>query len=107
MTDMQRIGLLRERAVAPGICYLEFYLHFYRYFQQKGLPYSHEHYGDAFYFACERITPVIEDGELIVGRVVGGLDAALSAEWNGELGAFARQPAAQAGGGQDSHMAID
>ena len=107
MDQTTRIRRLRERAVAPGICYLEFYLHFYRYFWEKGLPYSHEQYGEAFYFACAHVTPVIEPDELIVGRVIGGLNAEMNAEWAGELGNFARQTAAAAGGGQDSHMAID
>lgn len=107
MTNTERVSKLRAGAVAPAVCYLEFYLHFYRYFQEKELPYSHEAYGEAFYYACERVTPVIEAGELIVGRVIGGLDAEMTAAWNGELGNFARQTAAGAGGGQDSHMSID
>ena len=107
MTNEQRVKALRDRAVAPPVCYLEFYLHFYRYFSERSLPYSHENYGEAFYYACERTTPVIEENELIVGRAVRGLNEQLTAEWNGELGAFARATAASAGGGQDSHMAID
>ena len=107
MTKTERVSKLRAGAVAPAVCYLEFYLHFYRYFSVRGLPYSPERYGEAFYYACERVTPVIEDGELIVGRVIGGLNAEMTQEWNGELGAFARATAARAGGGQDSHMAID
>ena len=34
MTNTQRVSMLRARAVAPAGCYLEFYLHFYRYFSE-------------------------------------------------------------------------
>ena len=39
MTNTERVSKLRASAVAPAVCYLEFYLHFYRYFQEKELPY--------------------------------------------------------------------
>ncbi len=107
MTNQGRIRMLRERALAPGICYQEFYLHFYHYFVERDLPYCHEHYGEAFYFACANVTPVIEQGELIVGKTIDALPARMAAEWAGESGDLARKTAAAAGGGQDSHMAID
>lgn len=107
MDNTQRIQKLRATALHPGICYAEFMLHFHRYFEESGTSYSADRYGEAYLFACENVTPFIEDGELIVGRTVRGLTPEQSALWSQTYAPIAQKASAAMGGGQDSHMAID
>ena len=100
MAFMERIKRLRDRAVSPRICYNEFFLNFYRV-------YDGSNYGDAYYHALASLTPVIEEDELIVGRTVPCLSPEDAAEWETHIKPIAQQRAAKAGGGQDSHMAVD
>ncbi|MBO5220635.1 MAG: hypothetical protein J6C52_14500, partial [Clostridia bacterium] len=100
MSYLERIRRLRDRAVSPKICYHEFWLNFYRV-------YDGNNYGDAFYHAMDALTPVIEDDELIVGRTVPCLSREDAAEWETRVKPIAQQHAWHAGGGQDSHMAVD
>ncbi|MBQ2708753.1 MAG: hypothetical protein IJF67_10845, partial [Clostridia bacterium] len=100
MSYLERIRRLRDRAVSPKICYHEFWLNFYRV-------YDGNNYGDAFYHAMGALTPVIEDDELIVGRTVPCLSPEDAAEWETKVKPVAQQYSWKAGGGQDSHMAVD
>ena len=77
-----RIQKLRDMAVAPSMCYFEFYLNFYRYFEEKGEIYKISGYGDAFYYACSKITPVIDEGELIVGKPVSKMNDFDQKDWD-------------------------
>ena len=75
-----RIKELRGAALLPKICYEEFHLNFYRYFDKIQLDESN--YGDAFLYAFSKITPVIDDGELIVGKTVSELTGKDREEWD-------------------------
>ncbi|MCQ2431164.1 MAG: hypothetical protein MJ175_01030 [Clostridia bacterium] len=103
----ERVGRLREKALAPGICCQEFYLHFYRFLDENNLMITDRTYGQAFRYACEHITPVIGEEELIVGRVVSCLSEADRAAWEGRFAEIGAKQSSLAGPGQDSHMAID
>lgn len=102
-----RIGRLRDAAVFPEICYYEFYLHFHRSFELLSMPYDEAHYGEAFRYACEHITPVIGEDERIVGRTVPYLTGDDLTAWNETYHKLSFDRSYQAGSGQDSHMAID
>lgn len=90
----------------PFISYDEFNLYFYgRYAQNAALGEQERRYADAFRYALERVTPVIGEDELIVGRCCTPLTDAQKAEWS-RLRAEVAEPM-NVCAGQDSHMAID
>ena len=68
---------------------------------------SPETYGAAYAYACGQITPVIEEEELIVGRALSVLNDEDLRLWEEKYASISDAAAAQAGDGQDSHMAID
>ncbi|MBQ2957037.1 MAG: hypothetical protein IJE08_11310, partial [Clostridia bacterium] len=101
-----RIESLRNAAVAPFIFYDEFYLNFYRrYSRNSGLGLRERRYADAYAHAMSMVTPVIDDGELIVGKCSVQLTADENAEWKRLRETVAEPMTIRAG--QDSHMAID
>ena len=104
---MERLRLLRERALYGDNFSKEFYLHFYREYERLSEEPTDERYRDAFCYAFEKLTPSISDGELIVGKRDTPLSDADLREWNEKYRHIAEETCRRAGGGQDSHMAID
>ena len=104
--DRNRIEFLREKALYPQISYDEFYYYFHkRMLQNEGETYLLR-YADALNVAFSSASVVIDDQELIVGKLTwNGLSEEQKAEWK-EMKTFVF---AHAGTmfGQDSHMAID
>ncbi|MBP3633126.1 MAG: hypothetical protein J6J43_00945 [Oscillospiraceae bacterium] len=107
MDRFERICILREGAVAPSITYDEFRLHFFMYFQERGIAITQETYGDGYLYACSRVTPVIGREELIVGRALSELSPEDAALWQQTYERISDDAAEEAGIGQDSHMSID
>ena len=99
-----RIEKLRERAIDPVICYDEFYLHFYRCLSQSEGCFEHR-IGQAWAYAFEHMTPVIDEDELIVGKASGRLTGDRQQEWLALRNGIARDY--ETSYGQDSHMAVD
>ena len=103
--DEARIKALREAANRPQYSYDRFYLHFYRrYFANASLKTKEARYADAYLYAMEHIEPVIDDGELIVGKPMRPLDEAERAEFEAMRPKMNEYAVLYA---QDSHMAID
>lgn len=62
---------------------------------------------EAFYSAFSNLTPSISEGELIVGKRDVPMSAEEQTEWDNAYKNIALNRKNKAGGGQDSHMAID
>lgn len=107
MKKTDRISILREGAVAPEITYDEFRLHFYRYFDERGIALSQQTYAEGYAYACSQVTPVIEPEELIVGRALSALSPEDAVLWQEKYESIFDTAAEKAGIGQDSHMSID
>ena len=103
---MKRIEALRREALDPDINRDEFFYNFFRRYDDDGAP-DYEVYADAFYNAFDMLTPVISEGELILGKCGATLDAENFEEWNNKYRAHARAINSRGGAGQHSHMAID
>ena len=106
---MERIELLRQKALTHDHDNMEFHYRFYkRYAEESSDSVSDEKkYADAFYEAFSNLTPHITDGELIVGEMVNGLSADEKKEWENTYKKIAVDLYKEIGNGQDSHMAID
>ena len=104
---MKRIEALREEALAPRGGQDEFFYHFYRVYGEHSGGVDPLRYAEAFAVAFGALTPDISDGELIVGKIGNFLTEAEKNEWNVIYRPIARRAFRAAGGGQDSHMAID
>ena len=103
---MERIARLRAEALRFLLCKDEFYYRFYKtYTAAEGG--EAERYGDAFVSAFEGLTPVIGEAELIVGRIENRMSDSERAEWEETYRAATKARCDRAGGGQDSHMAVD
>lgn len=104
---MDRIESLREAALNRTFSASEFFYLFYKHYE--GSPDSSEYarYTDAFYRAFSALTPNISEGELIVGRIEDRMSDDQRAEWVGKYKEIAAARSDKAGGGQDSHMAVD
>jgi len=102
--NIARIERLRERAIEPVICYDEFYLHFYRCLSTLEGSFE-SRVAQAWTYAFEHMTPVIDDDELIVGKAGGPLAGEEQAEWMRLRNGIAREY--ETAYGQDSHMAVD
>ncbi|MCR4578073.1 MAG: hypothetical protein K5784_09225 [Clostridiales bacterium] len=104
--DIQRIEKLRSAAVEPAICYDAFYLAFFeRWGQNVAIETVWARYADAYACGLDAVEPVIDEGELIVGKSIGKLPDAAAERWE----TVRRQQAdpLDVRFGQDSHMAID
>ena len=103
---MDRIAYLREKTFTKNRENRPFYYHFYKHYlgEADGCV---GHYGKAFYHAMSTVTPIIDAGELIVGQYAEELSPAENAEWEERIHQITLDHARHAGGGQDSHMAID
>lgn len=103
---MERIERLRNEALCFRHTRDEFYYRFYKtYANREGD--EEERYGEAFCDAFSYLTPVIGDGELIVGRYEDHMSDGERAEWEAKYREIKTARCRLAGGGQDSHMAID
>lgn len=104
---MNRIERLRQNALQLNHCRDEFYYKFYKAYEE----YSHlgefERYAEAFFRAFCDLTPRIDVGELIVGKLGAPLVGMEQSEWESTYRNVAKERCDRAGGGQDSHMAID
>lgn len=104
---MERIEALRQSALEHSHNVDEF---FYRFYQRYSVNTSHSEYvkySDAFHFAFSSLTPNIASGELIVGKIENCLNDVQKTEWETVYRKIAIDRCRLAGGGQDSHMAID
>ncbi|MBQ9854633.1 MAG: hypothetical protein IJO53_00460, partial [Clostridia bacterium] len=102
--DEKRVKNLRDKAVAPFICYDEFYLYFYRFLKsEKGSIESL--FGNAWEYAFRNIHPSISKDELIVGKSDYRLTEDEQKEYDLYKDTLVRQYAYWEG--QDSHMAVD
>ncbi|MBQ8551449.1 MAG: hypothetical protein IJ428_01400 [Clostridia bacterium] len=71
-----RIERLRSRALKPSISYVDFHYRFWKYFLSLDESRSrYDRYAEAYTYAFEHVTPVIDDDELIVGKVAARLTA--------------------------------
>ncbi len=68
---------------------------------------EYERYAEAYVYALENMHPVIGDDELIVGRYDKTMSPAERAEWDASVSQAVKVRSSQAGGGQESHMAVD
>jgi len=104
---MNRIERLREIALEWPHNKNELYYRFYKRYHEYAEMGEYERYAEAFYACFAGLTPHISDGELIVGEAVDSMTEAERAEWNETYRAIAEDRCRKAGGGQDSHMAVD
>ena len=104
---MDRIEKLRQAALAHTHVNDEFFYRFYKRCGKIEGDLDFEKYADAFYSAFSELTPHISDGELIVGETANTLSDSQKAEWESTCKPIAVASCKNAGGGQDSHMAID
>ncbi len=104
---MDRIKNLRTQALENEICYDEFFYKFYKYYESAHNKSKEERYAEAFYFAFSNLTPSISKDELIVGKCNCNLLLSEKNEWHNKYLPIVQAETKKAGGGQDSHMAID
>ena len=104
---MKRIEHLRAAALTHRPCTDEFFYRFYREYGEHGETVDEGRYARALSSALGNLTPWISEGELIVGKIGDFLTEIQKAEWEEIYRPVARRACRMAGGGQDSHMAID
>ena len=104
---MTRIEGLRQAALEHTHSLKEFLYKFYKRYSESKECSEYKKYADAFYYAFTNLRAHISDGELIVGKVCAELTPEEAIEWEGKYKAIADSRIKRAGGGQDSHMAID
>ena len=104
---MNRIEKLRQIALSHPHAYDEFFYRFYKQYSENRNESDYLKYADAFYCAFSQLTPNISDGELVVGEIKNGLTESEKKEWANTYKEIAEERCRAAGGGQDSHMAID
>jgi pyruvate-formate lyase len=85
----------------------EFYYRFHKQYSGDFNGSDYLKYADSFYYTFANLTPVILDGELIVGEIANNLNDIEKREWEEIYKNIAKNRCASAGDGQDSHMAID
>jgi len=104
--NQNRVETLRASAVKPSLSYEDFYYHFYHHYAQiKDQKDFNECYADAYAYAFAQLSPVIDDGELIVGKPVHFLDESCRDEWEHLKKTLANPMCPM--NGQDSHTALD
>ena len=104
---MKRIEKLRQIALCHPYVIDEFFYRFYKRYNENESSSDYLRYADAFSCAFSNLTPNISDGELIVGEIKNGLTASEKQEWENTYKEIAEERGRLAGGGQDSHMAVD
>jgi len=104
---MNRIELLRQEALSYTICRDTFHYHFHTHYAAHADQSPEQRYAGAFSNAFANLTPVISDGELIVGKYTDTLTDEQRQQWHDTWVDATKAACAHAGPGQDSHMAID
>lgn len=104
---MSRIEKLRMNALCHSHINDEFFYKFYKRYIENKNGSDYLRYADAFYYAFSQLTPNISDGELVVGEIKNALTESEKKEWENIYKEIAKERCRVAGGGQDSHMAID
>ncbi len=104
---MNRIECLRHVALNRRMPLEEFHYRFFKRYRENTEMNEFDRYADAFYHMFATLTPHITEGELIVGETGNGLTDEERREWDTEYKDIAAAQAQKAGGGQDSHMAVD
>ena len=104
---MKRLNFLRNQVLENFKLSDEFHYLFYKNYQQNATLPEEERYAEAFYFALSNLTLSITEGELIVGNRNMDMSAEMHKEWEQVYKPIALERCSKAGGGQDSHMAID
>jgi formate C-acetyltransferase len=104
---MDRIESLRLLALDNKHSNVEFYYKFHKRYKNSEITEKYERYADAFYYAFSNLTPVVDKGELIIGKPENHLTDAENDEWFGTLKDESIAEWKDARAGQDSHMAID
>jgi formate C-acetyltransferase len=104
---MDRIENLRSVALARSHSNDEFNLLFYKRYSDSTEKSEYARYSDAFYYALSNLVPHVTDGELVVGELSGRLTDSQREEWESRYKGIAEERCRAAGGGQDSHMAVD
>ncbi len=104
---MNRIDKLRKKALENVIRTDEFFYKFYKKYSSLGEMSKEKRYAEAFYYALSNLTPSISEGELIVGEFCDQMSETELKEWEDKYRHIHGEEMTKAGGGQDSHMAID
>ena len=104
---MERIEALRNTALDHKHCLDEFFYKFYKCYSESDEISEFKRYADAFYYAFSNLRAHISDGELIVGQVSASLTPEEAREWEEKYKELSLPRRSRAGGGQDSHMAIN
>ena len=104
---MKRIEKLRQEALCHEHKRDEFYYKFYSRYTENKSDSEYDKYADAYFSAFSELTPNISNGELIVGKIKNNFTEFERKEWEETYMQIARERCTNAGGGQDSHMAID
>lgn len=104
---MVRIERLRSVALNGPHFSDEFYCLFFSEYEKFTELCEEKRYAKAYYFAFAKLTPSISEGELIVGKRDIPMSEELQKNWNEKYRTVAEKRNSAAGGGQDSHMAID
>ncbi|MBQ3084740.1 MAG: hypothetical protein IJC46_04735 [Clostridia bacterium] len=104
---MKRIEELRNRVLAGPLFGEEFYYLFYKEYEQFPTLPEQERYAKAFYSAFFNLPPQIAEGELIVGGRNHPMPPQDQQQWDSVYRPIALARSTKAGGGTDSHMAID
>ena len=104
---MKRIEALRAKALTHRPRIDEFFYRFYRVYGEYCERIDEDLYANALSEALGALTPDISDGELIVGKIGNFLTESEQKQWDEKYRDVARRACRAAGGGQDSHMAID
>ena len=104
---MSRIEKLRMNALCHSHINDEFFYKFYKRYIENKNDSDYLRYADAFFFSFSELTPHISGGELIVGEIKNKLNDFEKKEWENTYKKIAKERCSLAGGGQDSHMAID
>lgn len=105
--NMNRIETLRSKVFEENIFCERFYYYFYKKHTELELLTEEERYAEAFFYAFSKQIPSISAGELIVGKSDVLLTEGEKQDWEGKYCDIANERRKKAGGGQDSHMAID
>ena len=104
---MNRLEKLRQKALCHPHINDEFFYRFYKRYSENRNGSDYLRYADAFSCAFSKLTPNISDGELIVGQIKNGLTDSERKAWDDTYKEIAKERCRLAGGGQDSHMAVD
>lgn len=103
--DLLRISTLRKDAIVTSFSFdAMYYAFFSKYEKNASLDSEEARYADAYQFAMKHVEPVIDEGELIVGKPVHPLKEQDRADFE-RLIPMMEEYAVLCG--QESHMAVD